>query len=625
MTELIEATPIPDALPGTPTVVVEPSAPGATQVPGAPSAASRGRDALAAWVAAQPQDLFSDDADLAALLAPHGLTGRAPELTAAGRAVAGPLDAAARENDLIGNHPALENWDGIGRYVARVAHHPSYREAGRQIYGTGVMAAFAEAGVDGLAGGDDPRRPERAAPHRFILTLFYLTAQAGEAGHNCPLACDAGAIRTLQHLGTAQQQATYLPRLLDPDYDTGFSASQFLTEVQGGSDVGANAVRATPLSAASSGATGAPTTSAPTPSVELVETPAGAPDLGPGSAWSISGEKWFCSNADADVFLVTARVADPATGTKGLGLFLIPRLRPDGSVNGFRIRRLKSKLGTRSMASGEIDFEGAHATALGPVRDGFRNVVELVLTASRLFNAAGCAGQAHRAWVIASTYAQHRAAFGRPIGQFPLVAETLAWMRADSTASLAGTLLLAQLQEQVDEGRVSEQDAALFRIGVTLNKLQTSVLAHETVNRGIEVLGGNGAIESFSILPRLLRDNVVYENWEGSHNVLRAQALRDCARLGLHAGFFAALAERLPEDADALAADRRALETLLASCDEVRDLGFRRLGQRMATWVMLAGLAAAPELAPAATLTRRHLGELPIDQTYLDAVQALQR
>ena len=563
------------------------------------TARDAGREALAAWLAAQPDDLFADDADLAALIAHHGLSERSGALHAAGRAAAGSVDAAARENDRIGNHPVLDAWDGIGRHTAGVAHHPSYRAAGRGIYGTGVMAAYAEAGVDGRATGTTPRRPVRAAPHRFVLSLFYLTAQAGEAGHNCPLACDAGAIRTLQHLGTAAQQAAHLPGLLDPDFDTNLTASQFLTEVQGGTDVGANAVRATPI---------------------------GDHDGGPGSPWAVSGEKWFCSNADADVFLVTARVAHPGTGTKGLGLFLVPRTRPDGSVNGFAIRRLKDKLGTRSMASGEIDFTDARASALGPVRDGFRNVMELVITTSRLFNAAGCAAHARRAWVVASTYAQHRTAFGQPIGGFPLVAETLAWIRADAVASLAGTLQLAGLQEQVDDGSISDTDAAFFRVAVNLNKLQTALLAHDAVNRGIEVLGGNGAIESFSVLPRLLRDTVVYENWEGSHNVLRAQVLRDCARLGVHRGFFDGLAARLgPEHAEALEADRRAFDEVLAAPAQVRDLRFRRLGTRMAIWVMLAAMAAVPELAAAARMTQRHLREPEIDEEYLSCIAALQR
>ncbi|MBO84220.1 MAG: acyl-CoA dehydrogenase [Deltaproteobacteria bacterium] len=548
------------------------------------SATERGRSALTAWTLAQPTDLFADDAAFGVLVEAHDLGGRRDRLHAAGRVVAGPLDRVVRINNLHRNLPVLDDYDGVGNFTARIAHHPSWWAAGRYIYGTGIMAAYGES----------------VTPHRYILSLFYLTAQAGEGGHNCPLACAAGAIRTLQMLGTEAQQAGPLQRLLDPNFDTNWTASQFLTEVQGGSDVGANALQATP-----------------------VDPPEVAAE--PGGRWRLDGEKWFCSNADADVFLVTARVAPPKTGTRGLGLFVVPRLLADGTPNGFSVRRLKDKLGTRSMASGEIDFKGAQAEALGPVDRGFKSVIELVITTSRLYNAMGCAAHARRAWVVASTYAQHRTAFGQPIGRFAQVRETLAWMRADAEACLAGTLLLAGIQESIDQATVTDVERAFFRVAVNLNKLRTAVVAHDTVNRGIEVLGGNGAIESFSILPRLLRDNVVYENWEGSHNVLRAQVLRDCRRYGLHRGFFAFLRERLPADVEALDADEAAMDALLQAPSELSDLRFRRLADRMATWVMLAGLGVSPELRDGATLTRRHLRPVHIDEHYLGVLNRLQR
>jgi len=548
-----------------------------------PNAATAGRAALADWLAAQPDDLYADDADLAALVAHHGLGHRAESLAAAGRAVAGPLDAAVRENNLARNLPVLDDWDGIGRYTAGVSHHPTWRVAGKLIYGTGIMTAYGEA----------------PPSHRYILSLFYLTGQAGEAGHNCPLACAAGAIRTLQALGTESQKERFLTPLLDPDFDTNFTASQFLTEVQGGSDVGANAV---------------------------VATPAGEGAEQAGGRWTIDGEKWFCSNADADVFLLTARVQGPETGTRGLGLFLVPRLRADGTPNSFRIRRLKDKLGTRSMASGEMDFVGAEAEALGPVDDGFKSVITLVINTSRLYNAAGCAAHCRRAWVVASTYAQHRRAFGQAIGDFPLVAETLSWIHADAVACIASTLWLAQLAEGLDAGALTDDEAAFFRVAVNLNKLQTALISHDAVNRGIEVLGGNGAIETLSVLPRLLRDNVVYENWEGSHNVLRAQVLRDCGRFGLQRGFFAVLRSVLgPEHEAALAADEAAFDALLTAPAALRDLGFRRVGYRMATWVMIAGMKPVAALDAARAMTMRHLGELPLDDDYLATVAALQR
>jgi acyl-CoA dehydrogenase len=540
-------------------------------------ARTRGRDHLNDWQAAQPADLYSDDESLRALVEHYQLDSHIPRFTAAGEAVAGPLDLAARENNLHRNLPVLDDWDGMGNYTAAVTHHPTWWTAGELIYGTGIMSLY----------GQNP------VPHQAILTLFYLTAQAGEAGHNCPLACDAGAIRTLQALGTEAQQERYLRPLLDPDFRTNFTASQFLTEVQGGSDVGANAIRAEPAE----------------------------------GGWQITGEKWFCSNADADVFVLTARVAAPETGTRGLGLFLVPRNRPDGSLNAFRIRRLKDKLGTRSMASAEMDFEGAFAEALGPVEQGFKSVINLVITTSRLYNAMGCAAHARRAWVVASTYAAHRRAFGRPIRGFPQVAETLAWIRSDAVACLSGSLWLIRLAERLEAEQLDAAESAFFRVGVNLNKMRTSVLAHSAVNHGIEVLGGNGAIESFSILPRLLRDNVVYENWEGAHNVLRAQVLRDCMKLGVHRGFFEVLKARLgPRFASDLDADLSSLEAVLREPEEgLRDLRFRRLADRMATWLMVGGMAPIPALRPALEMSCRHLQELPIDADYLAWIEALQR
>jgi acyl-CoA dehydrogenase len=543
------------------------------------SGTSRGRADLAAWLEGQPSDLYEDDAAAQSLVNEHGLEQWSKALHHAGRVVAGPLHTAAVDNNLHRNLPELDTWDAIGRRTAQVRHHPSWTEAGRLIYGTGIMAAYAKQPV----------------PHRAILTLFYLTAQAGEAGHNCPLACAAGAIRTLQALGTPEQQRRYLAPLLDPDFETNFTASQFLTEVQGGSDVGANALRAVPLSEQTGG----------------------------GSPWSLHGEKWFCSNADADVFVMTARPEGAAAGTRGLGLFLVPRVKPDGSLNAFRIRRLKDKLGTRSMASAELDFEGAYAEALGPVGDGFASVMSLVITTSRLFNAAGCAAHARRAWVIASTYAQHRQAFGQPIGRFAQVRETLAQMRASATAGLTTTLWLAGLLERIEAGQATAAQAAFFRVAVNLNKLDTAIQAHQGVNQGIEVLGGNGAIESFSILPRLLRDNVVYENWEGTHNVLRAQVLRDCARLGLHEGFFAVLEEYLGEDA--LVSDRDELAAILAAPGDLSELRFRALCARLVVSMSLAALSQQPALGDVALMTERRLGRGVLDERYLQLIDRLQR
>ena len=139
-------------------------------------AITHGREDLARWLASQPTDLYADDLAIRSLVSHHSMTGREEAFHHAGRVVAGPLDEVVRENNLHRNLPELDCWDGIGRQTSQVRHHPTWWDAGRLIYGTGIMAAY----------GEEP------APHRAILTLFYLTAQAGEAGHNCPLACNAG-------------------------------------------------------------------------------------------------------------------------------------------------------------------------------------------------------------------------------------------------------------------------------------------------------------------------------------------------------------------------------------------------------------------------------------------------
>ncbi len=502
-------------------------------------AIDRGRDDLAGWVDAQPDNFYEADTLLRWLVRDAGLgVAREEALAAFGAIAAGPLDQAVQENNRVANLPALDGWDGIGRPTAGFAHHPSYHRAGALIYGSGIMAAYGE----------------RPNPHRHILSLFYLSSHVGEGGHNCPLACTAGAIRALQALGTDAQRARYLPGLLNPVYGEHLAGAQFLTEVQGGSDVGANACRAIP-----------------------------AADGG----WSIRGEKWFCSSADADLFVLTARPDGAADGTRGLGLFLAPRLR-DGAPNGFRYRRLKDKLGTRTMVTAEMDLDDLRAETLGPLDDGFRNTMELVIDTSRLYNAFGCAGLAHRAWLVARGYAEHRRAFGQPIAGYPLVQETLARTLADAEASLAGSFWLAELQEQADAGTASDAERAFLRMGLNLNKVRTALLCHDAINRGLEILGGNGTIETFSVMPRLLRDNVVFENWEGTHHTLRMQVYRDAARLGLHEGFFQVLGERFAAaPAAGLDAERAAFERCVADGDTLR---LRRVCDRLGTWLHLGAL-----------------------------------
>jgi hypothetical protein len=456
-------------------------------------AITQGRQDLARWRANVPDNFFTCDANLRRVLSLYdpNLAAYEAELAAFGHAVATVIDPAATLNDRPHNHPRLDVWDGIGQRTESIEFHPSYHVAGRPAYEAGLLALS-------------------AAPGHAVQqsALFYLLTQAGEMGHACPIVCTLGLIRALQAKGSEELKAAYLPPLLARDYDRKQVASQFLTEVQGGSDVGANAVEARQAADQE-------------------------------SVWLLRGEKWFCSVANADQMLVTARPAGAADGTRGLGTFLVPRHLPDGALNNFHIRRLKTKFGTRTMASGEIDFADAVAYPIGQVGEGFKIVVELVLNTSRWTNALGSAGLLRRAYVEAWTFAQQRRAFGAAIGRYPLVLEALAEMKSDLYALLASTLRLSSLVNRSDLGVATEQERAVHRLLVNINKYATSVQASLGIRRAQEIMGGNGAIEDFSVVPRLYRDALVFESWEGSHNVLCLQAARDMQRYSLHKQLFA--------------------------------------------------------------------------------------
>lgn len=457
----------------------------------------RGRETLRLWEDSKPNNFFTADTNLQAVLR-HYLGSRydaaLKNWTQLGAHAATIIDEAAKLEDRIGNHPKLERWSPLGERIEQIEFHPNHDVTGRLVWDSGIMALQAQRG----------HTVEQ-------MGLYYLLGHNGEMGHLCSLACTSGLIKALQFAADAAAREKFLPPLLNPDFDQMQHGAQFLTEIQGGSDVGANAALAT--------------------------------DNGDGT-WRINGEKWFCSNINADQFLITARATD-ADGTRGLGLFLVPRKLDDGATNGFYIRRMKDKLGTRTMASAELDFRDAVAYPIGAIDRGFKTVVELVLNTSRLMNAVACAGVIRRAHIEAKSYACHREAFGSTIASYPMVQEAVADILVENYAAVASSFYLAHLLDRIETAQASDNEKATFRLLVNLNKYITSIRATEMVHRAIEVLGGNGAIESFSILPRLYRDTVVLESWEGTHNVLCVQIMRDIARFGIHEGFFAELHGKL--------------------------------------------------------------------------------
>ena len=456
------------------------------------------RDALKQWQDEINENVYSIDEDYIHTIQfsfPDDFKRINQELENFGFNVAHQLEPLVSANNMASNLPQLEEYNSIGERVDKITHHPTYVEAGDIIYSSRLLEKMAQPG--GLT---------------ECLSLLFLSSQTGEAGHNCPIACSAGIIRVLQKVPNFPEKETYLEKLITPSYQTNFTGAQFLTEIQGGSDVGQNAVYA---------------------------------KQNEDKVWQIYGEKWFCSNAGANLIFITARYDANSNGTKGLGLFLIPA-EWKGRKNNYKVRRLKDKIGTRSMATGEIDFNGAYAIQIGSLSDGFHLVMDNVLHLSRLFNSFCVLGMARRAYSIARSYAKHRIAFAHEIIHYPLVKENLAKIKAENTAMIAAMFATARIQDSLDANpNQDERVKLLLRVLVNMQKYLTALYSVHHIHHAIDVLAGNGTIETFSPLPRLLRDCIVCENWEGTHNILRAQIYKDILKYDIDKIYLAFLQDEL--------------------------------------------------------------------------------
>lgn len=497
------------------------------------------------WRVRLEENVYTSNVELRHTVAFHlgeGFADVDAELTAFGARVP-QLEPLVADNDHRLHYPVLEHYDGDGRRVDRIRHHAAHADVGDALYGTGVVSRLARPG--GLREG-----------HAF----FVLSSHLGDAGHNCPIVCTYETTRLVRRLDGVPERDRWLEGLTARSYRDALTSSQFLTEVQGGSDVGANAT------------------------VAWRDTDGG---------WRIRGEKWFTSNADADLNVVTARYDAGVDGTRGVSLFLVPARLADGSANHYTLRRLKEKLGTRALATAEIDYHDAIAVPLADdVTAGFRVLMEDVIQHSRIGLAVSCLGMATRAYQIARSYADVRRAFGRRIVDFQLVRENLAAMRADVLAAQAGVWQLAAMQDDLDTGADAREERRLaIRLLANVLKQTVSQDTVDHIHHAVDTLAGNGTIETFSSLPRLLRDAVIEENWEGTHNTLRTQVLRDLQRSAMADAMCVVLDELaapLPDaERRAAAADvvslRTAVGNLLSSDMEAQPLLVQHLARDIAS------------------------------------------
>ncbi|MCE4055936.1 acyl-CoA dehydrogenase family protein [Pseudomonas sp. Au-Pse12] len=424
-------------------------------------------------------NLFACDAGLAALLQvylpPAVYQQWLPTLQRLGARAGGELDVLALCADK--NPPVLQPRTRRGENLQSIAKHPDYVALER--------VAYAELGLAAMS-----HRPDGPLPLvKYALTYLFVQAEFGLC---CPVSMTDSLTRTLRKFGAPELVQRYLPQLQSQDFDELFQGAMFMTEQAAGSDV------------------------------SRTETRARLED----GQWRLYGEKWFCSNPDADLAMVLARPDDAPSGMAGVTLFLLPKVLPDGSRNTYRIQRLKDKLGSRSMASGEITLEGATAYLIGEVGRGFQQMADMI-NMSRLSNGVRAAGLMRRGLSEALYIARQRRAFGKHLIEMPLMQRQLLKMMLPTEQARSMFMQIATLLPRADGGE--ETARKCVRILTPLIKFRACRDARRVTGDAMEVRGGVGYIEEWSDA-RLVRDAHLGSIWEGTSNIVALDIARAATR-----------------------------------------------------------------------------------------------
>ena len=495
-------------------------------------------------------NLFTDDTPLREAVEREGAGFAVNRLTTLG-AKAGGAEAMEMGRLANENPPKLRRFDACGRPLDMVEFHPAYHDAMTLSMKEGLHCSPWEHLRD--KGGK-----QRTGAHVARTAGLYMLTQM-EAGHLCPLTMTNAAVPTLLLQPSIAEQ--WLPKILSRSYDKAFkpwphklgvTIGMGMTEKQGGTDVRANTTTAAPVSGG-----------------------------GPGGEYVLVGHKWFMSAPMCDAFLVLAQA--PA----GLSCFLMPRFLPDDTVNPLRFQRLKDKLGNRSNASSEVEFQGAHGWLIGEEGRGIANILEMV-TCTRLDCAIASAGQMRLGLAIALHHCRHRSVFQKRLADQPLMAEVLADMALDVEAA---TALAFRLARSFDGAAKDEKEQAWRRLMTPITKYWVCKMAPPLLYEAMECMGGNGYVED-SPIARLYREAPLNAIWEGSGNVMCLDVLRVLQKDGEAAGLVMDELESGAEGDKRLEAHVARVRQLLT---EPRYLDTR-------TRALVEGLA----LAAAASLLRAH-------------------
>ncbi len=419
------------------------------------------------------------------------------ELASFGKLAANEIDERARHTDREGQ-PRLEKYDRLGDDISRVWVNDGYKKTVEETYRTGIVG-YVHKEIPELG---------RKGNYVYSFAQGYLLSQS-EPGFYCPVTLTMATAYLLDQYADEDVKSRFLPNVCATGEMELFEGATFLTERQGGSDVGANVVKAVQLE----------------------------------DGYRLYGEKYFASNAGmAGVAMVLARIEGAPEGSKGLTLFAVP-WKVDGKLNGIRIRRLKDKLGVRAVPSGEVEFDGAQAYVVGDSKAGLKYMME-ALNLSRICNAIASIGIMKRALDEAAEYAERRNAFGQKLNEFPMVQDSLMKLRAKQEFETAAIFDLIALYDRVVMGEVNHEEQILNRLLIAILKKESAEQAIHFSHEAIEMHGGNGYIEDF-VTPRLLRDAQVLTVWEGTANILGLELIRLVNKFKAHDLFIHHIEERL--------------------------------------------------------------------------------
>src|SRR6266536_1825458 len=453
-------------------------------------------------------NFFSADPDLSFILMRHLSAEdyeRAQTILAEIGAVASQkMDSLAEVANRQG--PVLMQFDKKGKRVDEVIFHPAYHELERIAYQDFAIAACSHR--------DDALGWRGRIPQPVKFALGYLGMQA-EAGVFCPIAMTDALARVLERYAGEALKHRFLPSLTALTIDELQQGAMFLTEKQGGSEVGLITTVAKPRSGIKDG-------------------------LQP--EWELWGDKWFCSNVSADIILTLARPDGAPAGTRGLGLFLVPKTLEDGTRNAFIINRLKDKLGTRSLATGEVTLNGAQAYQIGALNRGFVQMTEMI-NLTRVWAAIGSLAAMRRSFLEALVHTRGRVVFGRTLAEHPLMRRQLVDLLIEVEGCAALAFETAAVLERVDRHGV-EEDRRLLRILTPLCKYYIPKRGEYVTLEALEMRGGNGYVEEW-VNARMLRDAIVNVVWEGSSNVIVLDVARSMAKEGAESALFNSLYQRL--------------------------------------------------------------------------------